>query len=174
MAEASTVHRAAIALGSNLDSAQGTRAEHLLAALEMLEDPPTTRVLARSAAVETAPVGPVPQGAFLNAACIVQTTLGPRALLERLLEIERVRGRDRAREGRWGPRTLDLDLILYADLVVDEPGLTIPHPRLSERSFVLVPLAEVAPDWRVPGCRPGGATIRELLAALEAAARTGA
>jgi 2-amino-4-hydroxy-6-hydroxymethyldihydropteridine diphosphokinase len=81
----------------------------------------------------------------------VRTGLGARALLARLHEIERERGRDRAAEGRWGPRTLDLDLLVYGEAVIQEPGLTVPHPRLHERRFVLEPLAAVAPEMMVPG-----------------------
>jgi len=162
------IHLAAIALGSNIDSPSASRAERLHAALHALDDPPRTRTLARSDFIETAPVGPIPQGAYLNAAAILETSLEPVALLARLLDIERAQGRDRAREGRWGPRTLDLDLLLYADRIVDQPGLTIPHPRLAERAFVLIPLAQIAPDWVVPGPSAGGQTVAQLLAALTA------
>lgn len=160
------IHRAAIALGSNIDSADASRADHLHAALAALNDPPGTRVLARSDFIQTAPVGPIPQDQYLNAAAILETTLTPEALLARLLDIERTRGRDRAREGRWGPRTLDLDLLLFDDLIVDQPGLTIPHPRLTERAFVLIPLAQIAPSWIVPGEAASGRSVAQLLAAL--------
>ena len=162
-------HRAAIALGSNIDSSDASRADHLHAALEALNDPPRTVVIAHSDFIPTAPVGPIPQGPYLNAAAILETSLAPMALLARLLEIEHTRGRDRAREGRWGPRTLDLDLLLYDDLVLEQPGLTIPHPRLADRGFVLIPLAQIAPDWVVPGARAGGRTVARLLAALSTA-----
>ena len=102
-----------------------------------------------------------------NGAALIHTTRPARALLGDLLEIERSRGRDRSGERRWGPRTLDLDLLLYGDLVIDEPGLTVPHPHLHERAFVLVPLERIAGGMTVPG--PGGLagrTVRELLAAL--------
>ena len=157
------LRHAAIALGSNLDSALGSRLDHLQAALDALDDPPRTLPIARSAIHETPPVGPIPQGPYLNAAAILRTTLEPRALLARLLEIERSRGRDRAREQRWGPRTLDLDLLLFEQRTLDQDGLTIPHPRMTERLFVLLPLAEVAPHWPIPGT---SGTVADALRAL--------
>jgi 2-amino-4-hydroxy-6-hydroxymethyldihydropteridine diphosphokinase len=167
-------HRAAVALGSSLDSAQGTRAGHIQAGFDGLARLPGSRLVARSAIIQTAPVGPPgtlaprAQSDYLNAAAVIETPLSPRVLLEAMLEIERARGRDRAAEGRWGPRTLDLDLLLYDALVVDEPGLTIPHPRLTERAFVLVPLAQVAGDWVVPGPGGGGLSVGEWRARLPA------
>jgi 2-amino-4-hydroxy-6-hydroxymethyldihydropteridine diphosphokinase len=122
---------------------------------------PGTVLRAAATPIQTAPVSDIPQGAFLNSAAVIETRLSPRHLLAALLEIERSRGRDRAAERRWGPRTLDLDLLLYGDLVLDVPGLTLPHPRLHERGFVLVPLAQIAPGWVVPTL---GRTVRELLA----------
>jgi 2-amino-4-hydroxy-6-hydroxymethyldihydropteridine diphosphokinase len=137
----------AIALGSNL----GDRSAHIHAAFEAIARLPLTSLLSRSDIVETAPVGPHPQGPYLNAAAAILTLLTPRDLLARLLDIERARGRDRAVEQRWGPRTLDLDLLLYGDLKLSEPGLTLPHPRLHERLFVLEPLARILPSSVVPG-----------------------
>lgn len=151
--------RVAIALGSNA----GDRHAHIRAAFEAMGSLPGTRECRRSSIHETAPVGPVVQGPFLNAVAILDTTLPPRDLLSHLHAIERSRGRDRAREQRWGPRTLDLDILLYAGQVVNEPGLIIPHPRLHERAFVLDPLAEVWPDAIIPGL---GTTPAELAAAL--------
>jgi 2-amino-4-hydroxy-6-hydroxymethyldihydropteridine diphosphokinase len=147
---------AAIALGTNL----GDRRAHIAFAFDALARLPDSKLIASSRVVETAPVGPVEQGDYLNAAAVLETNLPARDLLGHLLSIERLRGRDRAREQRWGPRTLDLDLLLYGDRIIDEPGLAVPHPRLHERLFVLGPLAEVAPDLVVPGL---GRTVEQLL-----------
>jgi 2-amino-4-hydroxy-6-hydroxymethyldihydropteridine diphosphokinase len=147
---------AAIALGSNL----GDRNAHIAFALDALSRLPGTRILANSTIIETAPVGPGPQGPYLNAAVALETTLGPRDLLTHLLAIERQRGRERSAEQRWGPRTLDLDLLLYGDQVIEEEGLCIPHPRLQERLFVLEPLAQVLPSGVVPGLNQ---TVAQLL-----------
>lgn len=134
--------RAFIGLGSNL----GDREAALRGALELLGED----VVAVSSFRETEPVGYLDQPAFLNAAAALETGLEPRALLERLLGVERELGR--TREGpRHGPRTIDLDLLVYDDRVIDEPGLVVPHPRLAERRFVLEPLAELDPDLVVPG-----------------------
>jgi 2-amino-4-hydroxy-6-hydroxymethyldihydropteridine diphosphokinase len=150
------VDRVAIALGSNL----GDRRAHLDFAVAKLRT--ILRHLAVSGYHDTVPVGVSgPQPLYLNAAAVGQTTLGARELLEALLVIERTRGRERPHPN--APRTLDLDLILYADLVIDEPGLFVPHPRFRERRFVLEPLAEVAPELRDPVT---GKTVRELLDAL--------
>ncbi len=143
-----TTFTALIGLGSNIEPRQA----HLDKAREALAAAPGIEVVAMSNIRETAPVGPVTdQPAFLNAAIELRTTLLPRDLLESLLDIERMLGRDRNTEERWGPRTLDLDLLIYADLVIDEPGLIVPHPRLTERRFVLEPLADLVPDLIVPG-----------------------
>jgi 2-amino-4-hydroxy-6-hydroxymethyldihydropteridine diphosphokinase len=151
---------AAIALGSNL----GDRAGHISSALRALGDLPGTSLVACSSLYETAPVGPVPQGPFLNAAAVLSTSLTPRELLSALQSIERLRGRDRSSGQRWGPRTLDLDLLVYGQTVLDEPGLTLPHPRLHERAFVLVPLAEIAPNLPIPASagRPATTPARAL------------
>jgi len=154
---------ACLAIGSNL----GDRASHMAAAVEGLRRTPGVELLAVSRAHETAPVGGPPgQGAFLNGACLVRTSLTARALLNAMQAIEHTRGRDREQETRWGPRTLDLDLLLFGTQIIDEPGLTVPHPRLPERLFVLEPLCEVAPDTVVPGV---GVTVRALLARARAA-----
>jgi 2-amino-4-hydroxy-6-hydroxymethyldihydropteridine diphosphokinase len=150
---------AAIGLGSNF----GDRAAHLHAALDALRADPTILDLRASAAIETAPVGPIPQGPYLNAAAAFTTDCSPRSLLDLLHAIEQSRGRNRKAEPRWGPRTLDLDLLLYDDLVIDEPGLRVPHPSLHERRFVLEPLAAILPDSLVPGL---GLRVRELLVRL--------
>jgi 2-amino-4-hydroxy-6-hydroxymethyldihydropteridine diphosphokinase len=128
-----------IALGSNL----GDRAAHLAGAVAALRREPEIDVVAVSAVYETAPVGPPPQGPYLNAALRATTRLAPGALLERLRHIEASRGRCRRRE-RWAARTLDLDLLFYGDERIDEVGLCVPHPRLHERAFVLEPLCDVA------------------------------
>lgn len=121
--------RVFVALGSNL----GDREAHLAAAREALARLPGTTVLATSSVEETAPLGPVPQGPYLNQMLLLETALGPRELLDRLLAIERRAGR--VRRARWGPRTLDLDIVRYGDHTVAEPGLTLPHPELAHRDF---------------------------------------
>ena len=135
--------RAAIALGSNLEDPEA----QLQRAFGELESLPGTRLIARSPLYRTAPVGYLDQPAFLNACALVETTLAPRDLLQRLLDIERRHGRVRA--VRNGPRTLDLDIVVYGDRRIDEPGLCIPHPRAHERAFVLRPLAAVWPEARL-------------------------
>ena len=143
--------RAFVGLGANLGEREATirRAVRLLGA---------SRV---STLRETEPVGYVDQPRFVNGVAIVETALDPRALLDRLLEIERELGR--TRDGpRFGPRTIDLDLLLYDKLVLDEPGLTLPHPRLHERAFVLEPLAELDPTLVVPGRGPVETLLSEL------------
>jgi 2-amino-4-hydroxy-6-hydroxymethyldihydropteridine diphosphokinase len=152
--------RVAVAIGSNL----GDRISHLQFARVRLET--LLANLRVSVARETAPVGvPGRPPAFLNAAAIGDTTLAPDALLAALLAIERERGRERPFAG--APRTLDLDLILFAERVIDLPGLRVPHPRFRERSFVLEPLAEIAPDLRDPVT---GKSVEELREAREARA----
>lgn len=135
-----------LGLGSNL----GNRMEHLA----MARDAITSRVgtiTAESSIYDTAPWGPVPQDNYLNQVVRVSATLAPRELLGVLHEIERAAGRDRKNEVRYGPRVLDLDILLYGDSAVNEDGLTIPHPRIAERAFVLVPLAEIAPKLTIAG-----------------------
>jgi 2-amino-4-hydroxy-6-hydroxymethyldihydropteridine diphosphokinase len=141
-----------LGLGSNL----GDREANLRGALERLEELGPLRV---SSFRDTDPVGIPDQPSFLNAAAELETELSPRDLLARLLEIEAELGRDRSLERRWGPRTIDLDLLLYDDEELDEPGLTVPHPRLAERRFVLEPLHELAPELLLPD----GRRIQDLL-----------
>jgi 2-amino-4-hydroxy-6-hydroxymethyldihydropteridine diphosphokinase len=148
---------AAVALGSNL----GDRKAHLSIALAYMGVLPSTKVSASSSIHETAPVGPQDQGPFLNMAALLTTSLPPRQLLEALLAIEKACGRERTE--RWGPRTLDLDILLYGDSIIDEPGLYIPHPHMTSRHFVLAPLAEIMPYGVIPTT---GQTVTQALRAL--------
>lgn len=161
MAEPST--EAFIALGGNVGDVRATFDR----ALAMLTEDGATRIGARSSDYRTPPWGVTDQPPFINAVVAVTTSLSPHALLDRALAIERKLGRDRSRERRWGPRPLDIDLIAYDDLVVAEPGLTLPHPRLFERAFVLVPLAEIAPDRAIGGVRIADALLRLGADAIE-------
>lgn len=150
--------RALVALGSNL----GDRARLLNEAVRWLDELPHGQVLQSSAVRETAAVGgPPEQGAFLNAAAVLQTELTPRALFQALQELERRAGREPGLP--WGPRPLDLDLLLYDDVVLNEPALTLPHPRLAVRRFVLEPAADVAPRWVHPLFRSTLSQLREHL-----------
>jgi 2-amino-4-hydroxy-6-hydroxymethyldihydropteridine diphosphokinase len=154
----SSLITAFIALGGNLDDP----AAHVRSGIRELAGLPHTELQRASALYCSAPVGYRDQPDFINAVVQIATQLGPRELLEALLEIERRHGRVRGVPN--GPRTLDLDLLLYGDRLVCEPGLVIPHPRMHERAFVMVPLAEIAPLQMVPG---HGAVAR-LLARIEA------
>lgn len=149
-----------IGLGSNL----GPRAQSLRLALQKIGELPETRVVRSSASRETDPVGGPPQGRFLNAAGQLETRLEPLDLLHGLQEIEREMGRPAEHERR-GPRVIDLDLLSYDDLVLTTPELTLPHPRLQERHFVLEPLAEIAPHWRHPILRRRAADLLKELPA---------
>ena len=145
-----------VGIGSNL----GDREAHVRAALDRLGAEEGIEIVAVSRLRETEPVGPVEQGPFLNGAVEVETELPARELLSRLLDVEARLGRVRAE--RFGPRTIDLDLLVYGDEILDEPGLTLPHPRLHERRFALEPLAELAPGLVLPGRGPVSALLSEL------------
>ena len=149
--------RAYVGLGANL----GPREVTLLRAADLLAAADGVEVVAVSQLRETEPVGLVEQPPFLNGAVAIDTSLTPRALLDLLLEIERSLGRVRGE--RWGPRTIDLDLLAYGDERVDEEGLHVPHPRLHERRFALEPLAELDPELEIPGL----GRVSELIAALD-------
>jgi 2-amino-4-hydroxy-6-hydroxymethyldihydropteridine diphosphokinase len=150
-----------IALGSNLESEYGNRTQTICAACDRLGR--IGRLVTRSSLYETEPVGFLDQGPFLNAVVALETELEPLPLLRALLAIERELGRDRSRGVLKGPRTLDLDLLVLGDCVVREDELTLPHPALAERRFVLAPLAEIAPLLRLPKRKQ---TIAELLALM--------
>jgi 2-amino-4-hydroxy-6-hydroxymethyldihydropteridine diphosphokinase len=147
---------ALLGLGGNVGDVRAT----LKRAVALLADDKGIVLRARSSDYATPPWGVTEQPPFVNLAIQVETVLAPRALLARALEVERALGRDRAHETRWGPRTIDIDLIAYDDLVLDEPGLILPHPRLFERAFVLVPLAEIVPDRVIAGIRIADARSR--------------
>jgi 2-amino-4-hydroxy-6-hydroxymethyldihydropteridine diphosphokinase len=149
---------ALLALGGNLGDARETLAR----AIAALTEAGDIRLQARSSDYMTPPWGVEDQPPFVNLCIAVNTALTPQALLARAQAVERAFGRDRSGEQRWGPRTLDIDILTYDDLVLNEPELTLPHPRLFERAFVLVPLAEIAPDLLIAGIR-----VRDALARLD-------
>ena len=152
---------ALIAFGGNVGDARAT----IDRAIATFCGGREVRLVKRSSDYETPPWGVEDQPPFINACLLVDTTLPPRELLARGQMVERLHGRDRARETRWGPRTLDIDLIDYGGQTIEGlPDLTLPHPRALERAFVLVPLAEIAPEWRI-----GGVSVREALARLDIA-----
>jgi len=151
--------RVTIALGSNL----GQRLENLQGGLDALFDAPGLALVAVSPVYQTAPVGGPQQPDYLNAVLIATTTLPAHAVLERCHGVESVFGR--VRDETWGPRTLDLDIILYGDVVSDEPELTLPHPRAHERAFVLAPWHDIDPDAEIPGW----GHVSDLLAKVESA-----
>lgn len=149
--------RAVLSLGSN----QGDRMAILQGAVDALAATPDIAVVAVSGVFETEPVGGPQQPDFLNAVVVADTSLSPQALLERAQAVEQQFGR--ARVERWGPRTLDVDIVSMGDLVLDEPGLVLPHPRAVERAFVLVPWAEADPAAALPGAGP----VADLVVAMD-------
>ena len=151
---------ALLALGGNVGNARDTLAR----AIARLCEEPDIRLTARSSDYRTPPWGVEDQPPFVNLCIAIDTILVPHALLALAQTVEREFGRDRASERRWGPRTLDIDILAYDDLTLDDPVLTLPHPRLFERAFVLVPLAEIAPDRLIAGI-----SVRDALARLDAA-----
>jgi 2-amino-4-hydroxy-6-hydroxymethyldihydropteridine diphosphokinase len=146
-----------IALGGNVGDVRGTFKRAIANICGMTQG----ALVARSSDYATPPWGAEQQPPFVNACIEIETQLDPHALLATLQKVESKFGRDRARERHWGPRTLDLDLLAYDDVRLDRPELTLPHPRLFERAFVLVPLAEIAPDRVIAGAR-----VRDALAKL--------
>ena len=150
---------ALVGLGGNLGDAAAT----LRQAFQELDALPSTRLLRASRLYRSRAWGRTDQPDFINAVAMLETTLGARELLDAMLGIEHGAGRERHPDERWGPRTLDLDLLLYGDAVMDEPGLHVPHPHLHERAFALVPLVEIAPDAMIPGI----GAARAALAAME-------
>jgi len=153
------VAEAFIALGGNVGDVRATFDR----AIALLCEDGAVQLTARSSDYRTPPWGVTDQPAFVNAAIAVSTSLSPHAPLARMQACERTLGRDRARERRWGPRPIDLDLLAYDDVALRAPDLTLPHPRLFERAFVLVPLAEIAADRMIAGIR-----IRDGLARIDA------
>ena len=149
---------ALVALGGNLGDVRDT----IDRAVTAFCDGQKVRLLARSSDYRTLPWGVEDQPAFVNACIAVETRLTPRALLARAQAVERALGRERPKERRWGPRQIDIDLIAYEDVALEDPELTLPHPRLFARAFVLVPLAEIAPERLLAGRR-----VRDALAQLD-------
>jgi len=152
------MRRAFVAFGGNVGDARDTIAR----AIAQFCDGDRVRLIARSSDYRTPPWGKTDQPAFINACIIVETGLTPLGLLDRAHEVERAFGRDRHKEERWGPRSLDIDLLTYGDDMLDDPDLTLPHPRLFERAFVLAPLTEIAPNAVV-----AGRSLREALERLD-------
>jgi 2-amino-4-hydroxy-6-hydroxymethyldihydropteridine diphosphokinase len=153
------VAEALIALGGNVGDVRSTFDR----AIAMLCDGTAVRLTARSSDYRTPPWGVADQPPFINAVIAVTTSLSPRDLFARAVAAERALGRNRSLERRWGPRPIDIDLLAYDDVKLDDPNLTLPHPRLFERAFVLVPLAEIAPDREIAGIR-----VRDALVKLDA------
>ena len=150
--------RSYVGLGANL----GPREVTLLRAVDLLAVAPGIEVLAVSQLHETEPVGNTDQPEFLNGAVAIETSLSPRELLDTLLRVEQELGRVHDGE-RWGPRTIDLDLLVYGDEIVDEPGLRVPHPRLRERRFALEPLVDLEPELEIPGVGKAAELLKQLV-----------
>lgn len=150
---------ALIALGGNVGDVRDT----IRNALAMLCSGAQTSLIARSPSYLTPAWGVKDQPPFINACAAIETTLGPHELLKRVQEVERAFGRDRAKERRWGPRPLDIDIIAYDDITLNDPDLILPHPRVFERAFVLVPLADIAADRSIAGVR-----VKDALARIDA------
>ena len=148
--------QAFLALGGNLGDVRVT----FRRAIAMLCDDVAVTLRSRSSDYRTAPWGVTDQPAFLNAVIAVTTTLTPHELLSRVLDCERALGRNRANERHWGPRPIDIDILAYDDIALHDPDLSLPHPHLLERAFVLAPLAEIAPDRLISGIRVGDALAR--------------
>lgn len=149
-----------IGLGSNL----ANREDNLAIARQRLQDEGRTKIIRCSSLVETEPWGPIPQDWYLNQVCELESELSPRALMQWLLEVERLGGRDRAKEIRWGPRLIDLDLLAYGQVVYEDEAVQVPHPRLHLRRFVLQPWAMIAPDWQHPTLK---LSVAEMLAQVQ-------
>jgi 2-amino-4-hydroxy-6-hydroxymethyldihydropteridine diphosphokinase len=154
---------ALIALGGNIGDVRATFDR----AVSMLCDGAAIRLKKRSSDYRTPPWGVTDQPPFINAVIAIATALSPHELLSRMQDTERALGRDRAHERRWGPRTIDLDLITYGDVTLNDAALTLPHPRLFGRAFVLVPLAEIAPDAVIRGVRVADALGRVDASGIE-------
>ena len=148
------MNKAAIGVGSN----QGDSIRTCREVFELLRNHPAIGIVRTSSLYRTSPVGMTEQDWFINAAVVVHTRLRPQALLELMIEVERSFGR--VRTVKWGPRTLDLDILFYENIRLDLPGLQVPHPQMSERLFVLMPLAEIEPGWIHPGL---GLSVYEML-----------
>lgn len=149
---------ALVGLGGNLGDAAAT----LRLAFQALDALPDTRLIRASRLYRSRAWGRTDQPDFINAVAMIETGLGARELLDGMLGIEHDAGRERHAEQRWTPRTLDLDLLLYGDAIIDEPGLHVPHPFLHERSFALVPLVEIAPDAMIPGIGSARAALAKM------------
>lgn len=149
---------ALVGLGANVGDAVAT-VRHAFGDLDALPD---TRLLRASRLYRTPAWGRTDQPDFINAAAMLETALGARELLDAMLGIEHEAGRERNADQRWGPRTLDLDLLLFGDAVIEEPGLHVPHPHLHERAFALLPLVEIAPDAMIPGLGAARAVLEAM------------